>query len=54
MMNLGGCFLSITPNVRRYISVADYETRNHQNNKNLNIRTNDKRNTETAIEYACC
>lgn len=38
-------------NVRRYISVAEYEAHNYQINNNLNTRTNDTRNTKTAIEY---
>ena len=45
---------SITANVRRYISVAEYEVYNNQISNNLNTRTNDKRNTKTAIEYTCC
>ena len=41
-------------NVRRYISVADYEARNYQINNKLNTIEDDTRNTETAIEYTCC
>ena len=41
-------------NVRRYISVADYEAQNYKISKNLNARENDTRNTKTAIEYTCC
>ena len=44
----------IVYNVRRYISVAEYEVYNNQISNNLNTRTNDKRNTKTAIEYRCC
>ena len=53
MSLFGGC-LSIAANVRRYIPVADYEAQNYHNSKNLNTRTNDTRNTKTAIEYTCC
>ena len=42
---------TLTHNDRRYISVADYEALNYQNTNNLNTRTNDTRNTKTAIEY---
>ena len=46
--------VSIGYNVRRYISVADYEAQNYQINNILNTRTNDTRNTKSAIEYTCC
>ena len=45
---------SIVANVRRYISVADYEALNYQNSNNINTRENDTRNTKTAIKYRCC
>lgn len=44
----------MTANVRRYISVADYEAENCQPSINFNTRTNDARNTKPAIEYTCC
>ncbi len=46
--------VAFADNVRRYISVADYEAHNYQNSNNLNTRTNDTRNTKPAIEYTCC
>jgi hypothetical protein len=49
-----GVSTTMRHNVRRYISVADYEEHNCQIINNLNTRTNDTRNTKTAIEYTCC
>ena len=53
-MMIWGIILSIVANDRRYISVADYEALNYQITNNLNTKTNDTRNTKTAIEYPCC
>jgi hypothetical protein len=49
--SLSGGFLKLADNVRRYISVADYEALNYQITQNYNRVVTLQISTNTAINY---